>query len=136
LWTQEWRGKQMERGRIASNNNNPTENSRGYKDINKVLGVSMDDLNCKDNVIEWLCGSKTAAFTLSQKKYINRVERLAEKYPEKVQILHRNSDGSIWGHISTKAVGFNQLALKNGGINPFQQGEDEDGDDEEATEST
>jgi len=88
----------------------------------------MNELNCHENCIEWLNGDGNAYFTFSQKKYINRVEKLSKKYPEKCVILARNSDGSVTGHISTKAVGFNQLALKNHGETPSSEDEDDEED--------
>ena len=53
----------------------------------------------KENVIEWIEGDKVASFTFSQKRFINRVRKLAEKYGDDVCILRENADGSIFGHI-------------------------------------
>lgn len=52
-------------------------------------------VNSIENVIEWLNRQDIATFTISQKKYKNRIEHLAEKYPDECKILHRNTDGSI-----------------------------------------
>lgn len=57
-----------------------------------------------ENVIEWIRNSKTATVTLSQGKYITKIKKLAEKYPDKVQICKINSDGSLVAHIPTSAV--------------------------------
>lgn len=51
-----------------------------------------------ENVIEWINGSDYIGVTLSQKKWINRVEAFA-KQDENVQILARNTDGSIFAHL-------------------------------------
>lgn len=56
-----------------------------------------------ENVIEWIRNSKTATVTFSQSKYITKVKRLAEKYPNKVQICKVNKD-SIVAHIPVSAV--------------------------------
>ena len=58
----------------------------------------------KENVIEWIEGDKVASFTFSQKRFINRVRKLAEKYGDDVRILKENADGSIFGHISLSGV--------------------------------
>jgi hypothetical protein len=58
----------------------------------------------KENVIEWITGEDTISVTLSQTKHINKVERLAKKYPDLVQILKRNSDGSIFAHLPLKFI--------------------------------
>lgn len=61
----------------------------------------------KENVIEWITGEDTISVTLSQTKHINKVERLAKKYPDLVQILKRNSDGSIFAHLPLKSLKLN-----------------------------
>lgn len=51
-----------------------------------------------ENVIEWLNGSDYIGVTLSQKKWINKVELFATQ-DENVRILARNADGSIFAHL-------------------------------------
>lgn len=51
-----------------------------------------------ENVIEWLNGSDYIGVTLSQKKWINKVETMARQ-DENVRILARNADGSIFAHL-------------------------------------
>ena len=48
-----------------------------------------------ENVIEFLKDQKQATLTLSQGRYITRIEKLAEKHPEECIIEARNKDGSI-----------------------------------------
>ena len=57
-----------------------------------------------ENVIEWIRNSKIATVTLSQGKYISKVKKLAEKYPDKVQICKVNNDSSIVAHIPVSAI--------------------------------
>lgn len=45
----------------------------------------MDDM--KENTIEWLTGQHTITLSLSQNKFIKKVEALCEKYPDKAKIL-------------------------------------------------
>ena len=48
-----------------------------------------------ENVIEWITGESRVHATLSQRKYINRVRRLAKQRPGDVW-LHENPDGTIY----------------------------------------
>jgi len=57
-----------------------------------------------ENAIEWIRNSDTATVTFSQKRYVNKIEKLAERFPDKVKIIHKNSDGSILAHIPVKAI--------------------------------
>lgn len=58
----------------------------------------------QENVIEWLTGQDTATVTFSQKKYINRIVRMAEKHGSCVEILAKNEDGSITARIPLSAI--------------------------------
>ena len=49
----------------------------------------------RENVIEWLNGSDLITLTLSQKKHINKVMKLAEENPTDVIIKYVNNDGTI-----------------------------------------
>lgn len=57
-----------------------------------------------ENVIEWIRNSKTATVTFSQGKYITKIKKLAEKYPDKIQICKVNNDSSIVAHIPVSAI--------------------------------
>lgn len=54
-----------------------------------------------ENVIEWVKDLKIATLSLSQRRTISRVKRLAKKYPEECKILKENKDGSLYAHIPT-----------------------------------
>lgn len=60
----------------------------------------------QENVIEFLRDSKTATVTFSQGRYISKIKKLAEKYPDEVQIVHENRS-SIVAHIPTKYIKVN-----------------------------
>ena len=62
----------------------------------------MTDL--RENVIEWLNGDKMVTATLSQKKLINRLRRMSEKFPSCVEIVAENIDGSILARFPVSAV--------------------------------
>ena len=64
----------------------------------------MSVLDFQENVIQWYTGYKTAASSFTQKKYINRVRKLAEEYPKDVRIVAENSDGSICAKFPIKWV--------------------------------
>lgn len=57
-----------------------------------------------ENVIEWLRNSKTATITLCQGKYITKITRLAKQYPNEVEIIKENKDGSIVCHLPVKYI--------------------------------
>ena len=57
-----------------------------------------------ENAIEWIKNSDTATVTFSQKRYVSKIEKLAKRFPDKVKIIHKNSDGSILAHIPVKAI--------------------------------
>ena len=58
----------------------------------------------KENVIEWITGDETITCTLTQRKYINKVQKMTQQTPEKVQIIVENPDGSIVCHLPLKAL--------------------------------
>lgn len=58
----------------------------------------------QENCIEWIKGSKTATVTFPKGRFTTKISKLAEQYPDEVQICHTNSDGSIVAHIPAKYV--------------------------------
>lgn len=69
--------------------------------------LSPDYEGYAENVIEWSKNHKRATLSLSQGRTISRVKRLAEKYPEEVQILAENKDGSLYAHIPVSWIKIN-----------------------------
>lgn len=61
----------------------------------------------QENVISFLKGSDTATVTFSQGRYITKIKKLAEKYPDEVQICSENKDGSIVAHIPVSYIKIN-----------------------------
>lgn len=51
----------------------------------------------RDNNVEWVCGDNVITASFYSKKYINRLTKLASKYPDEVQVKE-NEDGSILCH--------------------------------------
>lgn len=70
----------------------------------------------KENVIEWITGDKVAYVTLSQKKHINRVRNMAEKWPSCVKIEAENKDGSITAIIPLSAIHLTIYASNKAGF--------------------
>ena len=66
-----------------------------------------------ENLIEWITGSDTATVTFSQKKYINRVRKMLQKYPSMGEIVAENEDGSVTAHISLRMVHISVFGVKN-----------------------
>lgn len=57
-----------------------------------------------ENCIEWLKDSDQCTLTLTQRRFINRIEQLSKSYPEECQITARNKDGSICAHVPTNWI--------------------------------
>ncbi len=62
-----------------------------------------EEASC-ENVIEWIRNSKVATISFSQKRFITKIKKLAEKHPEQIQIVYENKDGSIVAHIPVSAI--------------------------------
>lgn len=60
-----------------------------------------------ENNIEFLTNAETATCSFSQGRYVSRMKKLAEKYPDDVQITAENKDGSIVAHFPVKWVKIN-----------------------------
>lgn len=76
----------------------------------------------KENVIEWIENDKTATCTFSQKKFVNRIEKMAAKGGSPVEILAKNPDGSILAKIPVSAIHLYVSAWNGGGL-PAEKGE-------------
>lgn len=70
----------------------------------------------KENVIEWIDGDKTALCTFSQKKFVNRIQKMTEKDGAPVKIIARNPDGSILAKIPISAIHLYVSAWNGGGF--------------------
>lgn len=57
-----------------------------------------------ENNIEFTQNSKTATVYFAQGRYISKIKKLKEKYPDEVDIVAENYDGSIVAHIPTKWI--------------------------------
>ena len=64
--------------------------------------------NTNECVIEWVRGGDHAGVTAhSNSRLKSRIEKLAEKFPDKVKIIARNEDGSIFAHVPISYVKIN-----------------------------
>lgn len=70
----------------------------------------------KENVIEWITGDNTVTATFTQKKFINRIRRMAENHAPIVKITHENADGSITCKFPLRAVHLTIYNPKTGGF--------------------
>lgn len=61
------------------------------------------DVNNENN-IEFLRDAKIATCSFSQGRFISKMKKLAEKYPDECQIVAENKDGSIVAHFPVKWV--------------------------------
>lgn len=78
--------------------------------IADVIGCTPGEIMAPDitgyseNCIEWIKDQEQATLSLSQRRTISRVKKLAEKYPEECQIVAENKDGSVYAHIPVSWV--------------------------------
>ena len=77
----------------------------GRKERNENIG----NFNTRENVIEFIRGDKQMTVTFSQRRFITKVKKMAEKYPNEVTIVAENEDGSICAHMPIKAL---QLSIR------------------------
>lgn len=49
----------------------------------------------RETAFNYIAGEKTGTFYTGERKWINRLKKLAEENPEQVKVLHENDDGSI-----------------------------------------
>lgn len=69
--------------------------------------VNKDFTSEKENVIEWIKNSEIATVTFTQGRYITKVKDLAKKYPDRVEIVKENADGTLVAHIPVSAIKIN-----------------------------
>ena len=79
------------------------------KACNKVEKERNYDVN-NENAISWIRGNKIATVTFSQGRYISKIKKLSEKFPDDVQIVAENKDGSIVAHIPVSYIKINRSA--------------------------
>lgn len=58
----------------------------------------------QDNAIEFFRNAKVATATFCQPRYVTKIKKLAEQYPNEVQIVHENEDSSIVAHFPTSYI--------------------------------
>jgi hypothetical protein len=65
------------------------------KVVNEVQNDDFVGGDVQDNAIEFLRGADTAVATFSQGKFINKMRRLAEEYPDDVEIEDVKNSSAI-----------------------------------------
>jgi nucleoside diphosphate kinase len=65
-----------------------------------------NDMDFKENNIEWITGDNTIAVTLTSQRHITKIRKLAEKKPDEVKIT-TNKDGSIYATLPLSYLKFN-----------------------------
>ena len=58
----------------------------------------------RENVLEWIKDEKRMTLTLSQGRFITKVRELAKRFPDEVEIVAENPDGSIVAHMPVSAL--------------------------------
>lgn len=73
------------------------------KTSNDTMSEYSDARDMRENVIYWLNGDKECTVNFTQVKYISKVKRMAEKYPDRVKIISEKN-GVLIATIPVKAV--------------------------------
>lgn len=84
------------------------------KEFEKACGEVERDVSFNtecENAIEWIRDADIATVTFTQGRYISKIEKLAEQFPDEVQIVARNKS-SIVAHIPVSYVKINRRVLK------------------------
>lgn len=79
----------------------------------------------RENCIEWLNGQDVISVTLSQKRLVSKVKKMAEKHPDLVTILAENADGSIFAHLPLKALKLSIIS-RNGAVSEDEESEEDE----------
>ena len=56
-----------------------------------------------ENNIEWLTNQRKASGSFTQEKYVKKMKKYKEEYPDEVELIE-NYDGSIWFKVPLKWV--------------------------------
>lgn len=60
--------------------------------------------NWAENNIEFIRDHERATCSFTQGRFISKIRKLAEKYPDECQIVAENDDGSIVAHFPVKWI--------------------------------
>lgn len=63
-----------------------------------------DNLNVNENVFEFRRNQKVMTCTISQRRFITKVKKIAQKHPDEVKIVAENDDGSIVVKMPVRAL--------------------------------
>jgi hypothetical protein len=77
-----------------------------FEEFNKACDEVEDrDFNlAQENVIEFLKSDRIATVTFTRGRFISKIRKLAELYPDEVQITAENKDGSIVAHVPVSYI--------------------------------
>ena len=66
----------------------------------------------QENAIEFLRNADRATATFTQGRYITKIKKLAEKYPDECEVVAENKDGSIVAHFPVKWIKINRAQVE------------------------
>lgn len=79
-----------------------------FEEVSDKLNKNIQSDNEVENVIEWVKGNDKATVCFSQKRMISKIKKLAEKFPDEIEIVAENENQtSIIAHIPVKAIKIN-----------------------------
>lgn len=72
--------------------------------MDEIITDEVRGVDEKENAIEWYTGDDTVTISLSQKKFINKIKKLSEEFPDEVRIDRINNDGTVLAHIPLRYI--------------------------------
>lgn len=76
------------------------------KSVKEVIGKPSTEKN-KENMIEFISGTRTATVTFTNPKHINRIKKLYQERGDEFKSLYENTDGSICATLPLKWIKIN-----------------------------
>ena len=65
----------------------------------------------KENMIDWISGSKMCTCSFTNRKHINRIKKLYEQRKSEFEYFYENEDGSVCARIPLKWIKINPGSL-------------------------
>lgn len=83
-----------------------------FETVSNEIMDAPDDGNLRENVVYWLKNDRLATVNFTQGKYVTKIKKLAEKFPDRVRIMSEK-DGVIVATVPRNAIKVSIVDTKN-----------------------